>query len=368
MLTRSGLGAAIAAAILGISGLWWRYEELVVIAVAIGVLILIALWSSRSKIKATIHRRVAAPRVARGDPIRLHFRVTNDGRHRTPPATLIDWCDDEEARVDMPSVPVDERTEVIGLIPTRRRGVFTIGPWEIERLDPFGLALGHRISDAMTSVIVHPRVYDLDGPYGAMHTVEEESVIRRAASDPMSGFVSLREYVQGDDPRLIHWPTSARLGTLMLREHVELRRPEFTVVLDAANSVATPEDFEEMVDVVASIAIHALESSVDVTVRTTSRVHPGEIRPISNDTLVLDLLTPVSQAATDQTLPLAEIFRAGLDQRMIVVVTGPDGPSSTMAGADKLSVVRVGQGAAPRPGSLAVESAAEFAQRWKPSW
>jgi uncharacterized protein (DUF58 family) len=37
-----------------------------------------------------------------------------------------------------------------------------------------------------------------------MHTVEDEAVIRRAASDPLSGFVSLREYVDGDDPRLIH--------------------------------------------------------------------------------------------------------------------------------------------------------------------
>ena len=71
-----------------------------------------------------------------------------------------------------------------------------------------------------------------------MHTVEDEAVVRRAASDPLSGFVSLREYVDGDDPRLIHWPTSARMGTLMLREHVELRRPEFTVVLDAVDDVA----------------------------------------------------------------------------------------------------------------------------------
>ena len=46
----------------------------------------------------------------------------------------------------------------------------------------------------------------------------------------------------GDDPRLVHWPTSARMGTLMIREHVELRRPEFTVLLDAADSVADAED------------------------------------------------------------------------------------------------------------------------------
>ena len=65
-------------------------------------------------------------------------------------------------------------------------------------------------------------------------------MIRRAASDPLCGFVSLREYVPGDDPRLIHWPTTARVGTLMIREHVELRRPEFTVVLDTAPEASAP--------------------------------------------------------------------------------------------------------------------------------
>ena len=119
-------------------------------------------------------------------------------------------------------------------------------------------------------MLVHPRLHTLSGPYGAMHTVEDEAVIRRSASDPLSGFVSLREYVAGDDPRLIHWPTSARMGTLMIREHVELRRPEFTVVLDAADSVADADDFEEMVDIVASIAVHALRNGVDVR-----RAHDG---------------------------------------------------------------------------------------------
>ncbi len=37
MLTRSGLGAAIAAIVLVVCGVWWRYEELVVAGVAAAV-------------------------------------------------------------------------------------------------------------------------------------------------------------------------------------------------------------------------------------------------------------------------------------------------------------------------------------------
>jgi uncharacterized protein (DUF58 family) len=183
----------------------------------------------------------------------------------------------------------------------------------------------------------------------------------------LSGFVSLREYVQGDDPRLIHWPTSARMGTLMLREHVELRRPEFTVVLDAAARTSTADDFEEMVDVAASIAVHALHSGVNVSLRTTARPHPGALRPIDQETRILDLLTPVQQVPDEHNMSLAEIFRAGIDHTMIVVVTGPDGPSTTLSHSDRVSVTRVGVGATTGPGVvLAVESATEFARRWRP--
>lgn len=367
MLTRSGLGAAVAAVVLAVCGAWWRYEELVVAAVAITGAVLVALWSARAPQRVEVVRTVTSPRVARGDPIRAVYRVTNPGRRRVAPVTMVDSCDGQEVRVPIPEIPADDRTEAVGLIPTRRRGVFPIGPWAIERSDPLGLSIGRRLGKVRSTIIVHPRIYPLRGPYGAMHAVEDEAVVRSAASDPLSGFVSLREYVDGDDPRLIHWPTSARMGTLMLREHVELRRPEFTVVLDTVDMVATPADFEEMVDVSASIAVHALTSGVTVRLRTTSREAPGLPRPLDQETQVLDLLTPVQQCDEADALTLAEVFRGGLDYTTIVFVTGPMGPSTMLPNADKLSVVRVGDGAAPGVGiSMAAVDAEEFVQRWRP--
>jgi uncharacterized protein (DUF58 family) len=367
MLTRSGLGAAIAAIVLVVCGVWWRYEELVVTGVGAAVAVAVAVWSARAAQRADVVRAVASPRVARGDPIRAVYRVTNPGRRRLAPVTIVDVCDEQEVRVPIAEVASHDRAEAVGLIPTRRRGVFPIGPWAVERLDPLGLAVGNRQGDATGKIIVHPRIYPLAGPYGAMHTVEDEAVVRSAASDPLSGFVSLREYVDGDDPRLIHWPTSARMGTLMLREHVELRRPEFTVVLDAVDSVGTAVDFEEMVDVAASVAVHALTSGVTVRLRTTAREFPGSPRPIDRDTQVLDLLTPVGQCDESVGLALAEVFRGGLDHTTIVFVTGPTGPSTTLRSADKLSVVRIGVGAVAGVGiAMAAEDARSFVQRWRP--
>ena len=366
-LTWSGLGAAAAAVVFATLGWWWRYEELVVIAAGLAVAVAAAVGSARVGISARIVRRVSTPRVARGEPIRIRYRVNNQGRRRTSRATLVDWCDEQPGSVEVPAVDPNDRIDVTATIPTRRRGLHRIGPWYLERHDPFGLAVGRRSVGDTGMVIVHPKVHQLAGPYGAMHIVEHEAVIRRVASDPLSGFVSLREYVQGDDPRLIHWPTTARMGTLMLREHVELRRPEFTVVLDTATSVAGADDFEEMVDVAASIAVHAIRSGVDVTVRTTSREHPGSRRPIGAEQTVLDLLTPATRTEHDSTLGLAELFRDGLDHTAIVMITGPDGPASVLPRSEAMSVVRVGADAALAPGiALAVDDAETFAQRWRP--
>ncbi len=198
--------------------------------------------------------------------------------------------------------------------------------------------------------------------------VENESVIRRATTDPMSGFVSMREYVSGDDPRLIHWPTTARLGTLMVREHVEVRRPEFTVVLDTARRAIDADDFEEAVDVAATLAAHAIRTGLDVVLRTTSREVPGTPTSIASEPAVLDLLTPVQCTDDDDTIPVATLFSGGLARSAVLMVTGPRGPSSRFASLDQMATVRIGRGAQGGQGILfAADDAREFVRRWR-SW
>lgn len=386
MLTRSGIAAAVVAGVLALLGWWWSYEELLVLAVGAAVAVAVALWAARTPTQLTITRFVPDPRVARGDPIKVDYRIANRRRRRSAPATIVDRAVPDgdpdgavtQIRVDVPAIEHLERADVVGRIPTSRRGLFTVGPWALERVDPLGLAVGRVTSAGTSTIIVHPRVHTLGGPYGDMHSVQEEALVRRSRSDPLSGFVSLREYVDGDDPRLIHWPTSARTGTLMLREHVELRRPEFTVVLDTSDASGQSgdpaefaADFEEMVDVTASIAVHAIRSGVEVRLRTTSRDFPGRHLALEHETQVLDLLTPVVPTAPDATASLAAtLYGQAVVQRhgaMVVVVTGPRGPSQALGSIVAARLIRVGTGATTAPGvELAVADAAEFARRWVP--
>lgn len=368
MLTRSGLGAVLAAVVFGALGWLWNYEELLIASVGILALVVMAIWVSQRPLRAQVTRRIAAIRIPRGDPINVVYRLRNTTRFRSGRATIIDRCDGQETRITLDPVAANAQNMVAGQIPTRRRGVFDVGPFEIERIDPFWLTVGSRRDSALASVIVHPKVYDLVGPQGAVRVVENESVLRRATADPMSGFVSLREYVAGDDPRMIHWPTTARTGTLMVREHVEVRRPEFTVVLDTSLSVGTEDDFEEAVDVAATLAVHAIGSGLDVVVRTTDRAHAGRPSPLVSEAMVLDLLTPVRMTSDNDLLALGALFAGGFDRTTVVMVTGPQGPSSQFANSERMSTVRIGQGAAAGTGIvLAAADASEFVRRWK-SW
>ena len=368
MLTRSGLGALLTALTLIMLGWWWNYEELVIASVGIATLLLVAVWVSQRPIRATIRRRLAAIRVPRGDPVVTVYRLRNTTRFRSSTATIIDRCDQAEDRIELPSLGPRSEQVVTGAIPTSRRGVFDVGPFEIERVDPFFLTVGRRRDDTTASVIVHPKVYDLVGPQGAVRVVESESVLRRATSDPMSGFVSMREYVAGDDPRMIHWLTTARTGTLMVREHVEVRRPEFTVVLDTAESVGTAEDFEEAVDVAATLAAHAIRSGLDVVVRTTAQGHTGRPSPLLSEAEVLDLLTPVPRTSGADLIPVAALFARGFDHTSVVIVTGPIGPSSRFSTPERMSIVRIGAGATSASGvTIAATDASEFVRRWR-SW
>lgn len=366
MLTRSGLGAAVTAVLLGVAGWWWNYEEIVIAAATIVAILLLAVWVSQRPLRATVTRRLVAVRVPRSDPVLLDYQLRNSTRFRSGRATIIDSCDGAEARVDVPPIASNAETTVRGSIPTTRRGVFDVGPVEIERVDPFWLTVGRRRDDEIASVVVHPKIYDLVGPQGAVRVVENESVLRRATADPMSGFVSMREYVAGDDPRMIHWPTTARTGTLMVREHVEVRRPEFTVVLDTSPTVGTADDFEEAVDVAATLAVHAIRTGLDVVVRTTDREHAGRPMPLVTDVAVLDLLTPVPQSNVERLLPVGSLFTGGFDHTSVVFITGPSGPSSRFSTSERMSVVRIGEGAADGVGIvLAASDAREFVRRWR---
>lgn len=364
-MTRTGIGLLVAAVILCGAGWWWGYNELLWCGVLAGVAVLAAVLDSRRHLSLRVHRTSDDVRVPRGDPLRVHYSIVNALPRRSAMTLLVDEFQGTRRQVSVPRIRPGQRFTAELQFPTRRRGAHGVGPAALLRSDVFGLVASERSVHDDLSVLVHPRIYDLSAESGVLRVLTEDAIDRRHSSDPHATFHSLRPYVAGDDPRLIHWPTTARTGSLMVREFYEDRRPEFVVTVDTAAHVCDADDFEEVVDVAASVANLGLRAGLGTVLRTTQRDMPGRSQPISATAEILDLLTPLRQGTAAELVTAAALFQSGLPSVM-VMVTGPTGPSSAIRGVE-LTVLRIGKGAgiaglACR--ALAAENAIEFAQRW----
>ncbi len=190
-------------------------------------------------------------------------------------------------------------------VPTHRRGPVSLGPWVLERVDPWGL-MHRRVGEVEgVALLVVPRVR----PVSLAALPSALADFGGSAEMGTTTFATLREYVIGDELRHVHWRSSAKTGKLMMRQYVDVTRPRITLVLVAEERAYTSADeFEEAVDFIASLAAVASSSGLDVEVVTTSgeRASHGGGR----STAVLDLLALVERGASGVDARLLRANRA----------------------------------------------------------
>ncbi len=147
----------------------------------------------------------------------------------------------------------------------QRRGVIPVGPATSVRGDPLGLAQRRVEWAGPVEVFVHPVTVRLEAVgEGLLRDLEGRTTNDVSMSD--LAFHTLREYVPGDDRRYIHWRSSAKAGTFLVRQFRDTRRTHLLVVVDGdAGAYADPEEFETAVSVGASVACRAVEDAVGVT-------------------------------------------------------------------------------------------------------
>ena len=125
---------------------------------------------------------------------------------------------------------------------------------------PFGLIHKSKDVEARAEVLVYPALCavpaDLLRGFASRHGRGEHKWRSRRGE-----FFGLREFRQGDDPRDIHWRTSAHRGALFLRETEDDEGQEVCLVLDNGADGAgtdTVAVFEQTVSLAASLACELL--------------------------------------------------------------------------------------------------------------
>jgi uncharacterized protein (DUF58 family) len=324
MLTRSGAGVAVAAVLLLAAGIAGGYPELVALGLAGLAALLVAAGFMLARPDLTVVREVRPHRVAVGEPAYGVITVTNEAKRRSPPIMAAETVTGRRLRVPVPSLAAGEQHQATYPLPTGRRGIFQVGPLAIGHTDPLRLTRAGREYATWSTLFVHPRVRAV-APVPTGQTRDQDGPTSSGAQQGGVAFHSLREYEVGDDWRLIHWKTTARLGSLMVRHNVVPNEPRIMVVLDTSAGPYSGNSFEEAVSAAASLCQAAILGGYPLELRTTSGAASAADRGSANATALLDLLAGVQPADDDpglRALPAMTPPDAGVS---LGVITGQPG-------------------------------------------
>jgi uncharacterized protein (DUF58 family) len=156
---------------------------------------------------------------------------------------------------------------------------------------PLGILRVERWLPVDFSVLVHPR-YIL--PSDDRRQGTREPAGSASMRGPGDDFLGLREYRTGDSQRRIHWPTSARTGTLMVIETAQ--ESSNSTLYQLVLGEATAEAAELAIGIAASLAAGNVASGVPMAMAV-----PGQLRALRRwgDALAALALALPGQATPD---------------------------------------------------------------------
>jgi uncharacterized protein (DUF58 family) len=376
VITPTGRGVAISGIVFLVAGWRLEYPELVALGICcVFAIAFAALWMLlRPRVHA--HRTIQPARVQEGEGAQGRLTVTNIGKRRSPPIVAVETLGDASVSVQLSSLAPGASQTTSYSLPTNHRGRYSVGPLRIGHTDPLRLMRVGENFAAQSTLIVHPRVHSVPAiPTGRARDADGPTT----STAPQGGiaFHSLREYVPGDDLRLIHWKSTARTGNLMVRHNVVTNEPRLMVVLDtSAGNYEDDESFEDAVRVAASLCVAACNDRYPLVFGTTGGERAVSDRRGSGKLAVLDTLAGVERSDNDPGL--RELIRMIPDEHGVSlgVVTGQTSPqelanvSVVRTRFDMVSVISVGEKfgrpATAVRGALAVNVADsdEFAKTW----
>lgn len=269
---------------------WWLgaqlgWEELLILAGACAVALTLGLLSTIGRLGLDIDVAVEPTRVVVGGDAVGQVQVTN-ARSRPMLGSRVEVpVGAGVAAFDIGTLAASQRFEEPFVVPTTRRSVIPIGPARSVKGDALGIARREVVSGSRVELFVHPRTTVLPSfTTGWVRDLEGRTTNDLSNSDV--AFHTLREYTPGDDRRHIHWRTTARLGTMMVRQFVDTRRSHLGLVLSTdATDWADEDEFELGVSIVGSLGRTVLLDEQEVTALSGTRPLPSLTPPLLLDAL-----------------------------------------------------------------------------------
>lgn len=264
-----------------------------------------------------------------GDILEERFQLVNTSRW---PAIWVDVIDHST----IPDYSVGRATGVGGgatnAWQTRqgctRRGLFTLGPTDIQTSDPFGLFTVTLQNLASTSLLVIPPILPLPSIAVAPGGRTGEGRPSSRAIEQSVNSSGIRDYIPGDSMRWIHWPTTAKKDDFYVKTFDNTPTSDWWIYLDLDESVQIGEGQfsteETGVILAASLADRGLRAGVPVGMVSNSR-EPLWLPPSLSDLQRVDIMRSLAKAEPGP-IPLVELLsnaRTAIRRQASLIVITP---------------------------------------------
>ncbi|PLS76142.1 MAG: hypothetical protein CYG61_03670, partial [Actinobacteria bacterium] len=339
VLTRRGRLLLLGAALLAVVGRLLGLVELFMLAAAAAAMVAgAAAYVHLTSFSLDATRQLRPPRVPAGTDSRVELAVRNRASRRSPVLAASDPFDRGRRLAHFLLAPLapGETAKAAYRLPTDTRGVYDLGPLELELADPFGLARRSVTAAPPTTLTVFPRVDPIEAPAltrgdDAFASADHPTALAASGED----FYALREYEVGDDLRRVHWKSSAKLDELMIRQDEVPWQGRATVVLDLGAAAHSPESLEVAVSAAASIVTSCWGRRSMVRLVTTDGVDSGMGSGHAHLDAMLEHLAGVgAEGNVPLSAVLASLRREGNGGALAVITTAaaPQGDLEAAAG------------------------------------
>jgi len=233
----------------------------------LALLLIAYVWSRASLVGVGLSRTLDTDRVFAGSEVVERFRAVNRSRI---PKTWITFHDRSTlpGHATSTAISIGGRSEATWVNRTRadRRGRYRLGPVELRSGDPFGLFSQRKSLDLTHELLVYPRLVPLPGPSRSGGELSGGTRVKPGRSSSSPVVRSLRQYVVGDPMNQIAWRSSARHGSLLVKELEPDPVTDEWILLDLAP--VEPRygraAVEYAVSLAASFALEWLDAARDV--------------------------------------------------------------------------------------------------------
>ncbi|MBT1164295.1 DUF58 domain-containing protein [Bifidobacterium felsineum] len=234
------------------------WVELLVFGMMTAMMMFSAVILSLGNTRFEAHIGASQRRVTVGDCVNINVEISNTGKTATTNAHGDLPIGQAHERFTIPMLASGQSKHTELAFRTITRAVLPIGPLHIRKGDPFGFIRHEKQLAEQVTVFIHPKTVRLSALNAGIPRDLEGQPSGQIVDDDLD-FYGLREYTPGDDVRNVHWLSSAKTGSLMIRQYEATRRTDTSLTLDInPDDYASAEEFEIAVSAHASIGVQCL--------------------------------------------------------------------------------------------------------------